>query len=231
MTDSLNGIINQLEQQKTAIERALTALREADGPATTALLKTMMPVPELLSAVFPVRVPEPTCIPRPFPDATLPETMLWMPALIPYTVLFKAKQSLMVLLSPTWIPSNRFDWAVTFSMKLPLLPRLIPLLKPKTVPFRIVIVDRGVPLSVMPSPEATADAANVEPVQIEGDKTGGDNDSVYARGYCQVAGQLIAARLRDYIREAAVDTVCARCGHGGLTDEHNAVLGISQAWG
>jgi hypothetical protein len=34
MTDSLNGIINQLERQKTAIERALTALREADGPAT-----------------------------------------------------------------------------------------------------------------------------------------------------------------------------------------------------
>lgn len=36
MTDSLNGIIKQLERQKTAIERALRALREVDGPATTA---------------------------------------------------------------------------------------------------------------------------------------------------------------------------------------------------
>ena len=36
MTDSLNGIINQLERQKTAIDRALAALREVDGPATTA---------------------------------------------------------------------------------------------------------------------------------------------------------------------------------------------------
>jgi hypothetical protein len=36
MTDSLNGIITQLERQKTAIERALAALREADAPAATA---------------------------------------------------------------------------------------------------------------------------------------------------------------------------------------------------
>lgn len=31
MTDSLNKIIQQLERQKTAIERALTALREVEG--------------------------------------------------------------------------------------------------------------------------------------------------------------------------------------------------------
>jgi hypothetical protein len=31
MADSLNGIINQLERQKTAIERALTALRRVEG--------------------------------------------------------------------------------------------------------------------------------------------------------------------------------------------------------
>jgi hypothetical protein len=31
MTDSLNGIINQLERQKTAIERALAALRGIEG--------------------------------------------------------------------------------------------------------------------------------------------------------------------------------------------------------
>lgn len=31
MTDSLNGIINQLERQKTAIDRALAALRDVEG--------------------------------------------------------------------------------------------------------------------------------------------------------------------------------------------------------
>ena len=31
MADTLNGIINQLERQKTAIERALTALRGIEG--------------------------------------------------------------------------------------------------------------------------------------------------------------------------------------------------------
>ena len=37
MTDSLTGIIKQLERQKTAIERALAALREVEGiPATAA---------------------------------------------------------------------------------------------------------------------------------------------------------------------------------------------------
>ncbi len=36
MTDSLNGIINHLERQKTAIERALLALREVDDSATAA---------------------------------------------------------------------------------------------------------------------------------------------------------------------------------------------------
>jgi hypothetical protein len=35
MADSLTGIINQLERQKTAIDRALAALREADAPAAT----------------------------------------------------------------------------------------------------------------------------------------------------------------------------------------------------
>ena len=34
MTDSLNGIISQLERQKAAIERALLALREVEVPAT-----------------------------------------------------------------------------------------------------------------------------------------------------------------------------------------------------
>jgi hypothetical protein len=36
MTEGLNGIINQLERQRTAIERALTALREVHAPASTA---------------------------------------------------------------------------------------------------------------------------------------------------------------------------------------------------
>ena len=34
MANSLSGIINQLERQKTAIERALLALREVEVPAT-----------------------------------------------------------------------------------------------------------------------------------------------------------------------------------------------------
>ena len=33
MADGLNGIMHQLERQKTAIERALAALREVDAPA------------------------------------------------------------------------------------------------------------------------------------------------------------------------------------------------------
>jgi hypothetical protein len=36
MADGLNGIMHQLERQKTAIERALAALREVDAPATAA---------------------------------------------------------------------------------------------------------------------------------------------------------------------------------------------------
>ena len=36
MTEGLNGIIKQLERQKTAIERALAALREVDATATAA---------------------------------------------------------------------------------------------------------------------------------------------------------------------------------------------------
>jgi hypothetical protein len=39
MVDSLTGIIDQLEQRKAAIERALTALREVDAPATAAQSK------------------------------------------------------------------------------------------------------------------------------------------------------------------------------------------------
>ena len=34
MTEGLTGIINQLERQKTTIERALAALREIDAPAS-----------------------------------------------------------------------------------------------------------------------------------------------------------------------------------------------------
>jgi valyl-tRNA synthetase len=41
MTDSLNGIINQLERQKTAIERALTALRGVEG------IEAPAPAPEM----------------------------------------------------------------------------------------------------------------------------------------------------------------------------------------
>ncbi|MGD1071398.1 MAG: hypothetical protein ABSB15_14750 [Bryobacteraceae bacterium] len=36
MTDSFTGIIDQLERQKAAIDRALAALREIDAPATAA---------------------------------------------------------------------------------------------------------------------------------------------------------------------------------------------------
>jgi hypothetical protein len=36
MTEGFTGIIDQLERQKAAIERALTALREIDAPATAA---------------------------------------------------------------------------------------------------------------------------------------------------------------------------------------------------
>jgi hypothetical protein len=40
MTDSLTSIIAQLERQRTAIERALAALREVDAPATAAAVES-----------------------------------------------------------------------------------------------------------------------------------------------------------------------------------------------
>lgn len=43
MADSLNGIIEQLEQRKSAIERALAALREVDAPATAQGKPTVEP--------------------------------------------------------------------------------------------------------------------------------------------------------------------------------------------
>ena len=47
MTDALQGIIKQLERQKTAIERALLALREVEVPATISQVEpaTMLEVP------------------------------------------------------------------------------------------------------------------------------------------------------------------------------------------
>ncbi|MGA2715043.1 MAG: hypothetical protein ABSG41_18240 [Bryobacteraceae bacterium] len=45
MADGLNGIITQLERQRTAIERALVALREVDAPATAAQVEPA-PTPE-----------------------------------------------------------------------------------------------------------------------------------------------------------------------------------------
>ena len=39
MADSLTGIIERLERQKSAIERALAALREVDAPATAVQAK------------------------------------------------------------------------------------------------------------------------------------------------------------------------------------------------
>jgi hypothetical protein len=43
MAEGFTGIINQLEQQKAAIERALAALREIEGIATPAMAKEIRP--------------------------------------------------------------------------------------------------------------------------------------------------------------------------------------------
>jgi hypothetical protein len=55
MADQLNGIIAQLERQKTAIERALAALRDIDGTAETTPAPTLTDVVKRKGGMTPAR--------------------------------------------------------------------------------------------------------------------------------------------------------------------------------